>query len=181
MGKSNKGGAWERQFSKILSLWWSNGEDDSWFWRTGGSGSRATQRAKKGKTTANGAGDICAQTPKAQELMNHLCIENKRGYNAVSLSDLLDNNGGQMLKFVEQAKKAASLSGAEYWAVAHKRDRREAVLITNCPHFAQPTSPVIIHRTESPLDFIYMLRLTDALCSESRERIIREVLDKYRN
>ena len=46
MGKSQKGGAWEREFSKYLSLWITEGERDDVFWRSSQSGGRATQRAK---------------------------------------------------------------------------------------------------------------------------------------
>lgn len=129
--KSNKGSPFEREIARKLSLWWSDGQADDWFWRTAGSGGRATNRAKSGKSTANGGGDICAQTKEAQNLLDKVTFELKRGYNTATISDLLDNDGGVMGKFIEQARRSASLAGTPYWAVIHKRDRREALLITN--------------------------------------------------
>ena len=130
--KSNKGSPFEREIARKISLWWSDGKSDDHFWRTAGSGGRATNRAKQGKATANGGGDICAQTKEAQELLNLVTFELKRGYNTATVSDLLDiEGGGVMGKFIEQARRSASLSGTPYWAVIHKRDRREALVITN--------------------------------------------------
>lgn len=130
--KTNKGSPFEREIARRLSLWWSDGQAEDWFWRTAGSGGRATNRAKQGKATANGGGDICAQTKEAQNLLDLVTFELKRGYNTATVSDLLDiEGGGVMGKFIEQARKSASLAGTPYWAVIHKRDRREALLITN--------------------------------------------------
>ncbi|MFN7317947.1 MAG: hypothetical protein ACK5S6_00425 [bacterium] len=140
MPRSSKGGAFERDISRQLSLWWSGGQHDDWFWRTGGSGGRATNRAKSGKETVNGYGDIMAQCGEAQKLLDVVTIECKKGYNIVSISDLLDlKSGGTMQKFIDQATKAASLAGTPHWAIIHKRDRRETLLITNCLEFAGPS------------------------------------------
>lgn len=75
-----KGGVWERECAKMLSLWWTDGERDDTIWRTSGSGSRFTTRKKQGKGTYNAAGDLCATDPIAQPLFDFLLIECKRGY-----------------------------------------------------------------------------------------------------
>ncbi|KKM79618.1 hypothetical protein LCGC14_1348160 [marine sediment metagenome] len=75
-----KGGDWERECAKQLSLWWTNGERDDTIWRTSGSGSRFTTRRKQGIDTYNAAGDLCATDPIAQPLFDFLLIECKRGY-----------------------------------------------------------------------------------------------------
>ncbi|NBW99644.1 hypothetical protein EBR03_08745, partial [bacterium] len=113
---SAKGSAWERKFAVELSLWWSCGQADDWFWRVLGSGGRATNRAKKGKSTSGGYGDICATDAKGQELLDICCFELKRGYSTVSVQDMLDKPGKcQFRDFVDQAKHAASLAGVPYW------------------------------------------------------------------
>lgn len=43
------GNNFERNFSKKLSLWASNGQDDNCFWRDLSSGARSTTRKKQGK------------------------------------------------------------------------------------------------------------------------------------
>jgi len=128
MAKSQKGGSFERELSRQLSLWWSGGQDDSWFWRSSQSGGRATQRAKKGKSTTNASGDIAAQCHEAQKLLDCLTLELKRGYKDISIADLYERRSGGFHLFVEQAQKSASLAGTPGWAVIHKRDRRNAVI-----------------------------------------------------
>jgi hypothetical protein len=138
---SGKGSAWEREFARELSLWWSNGAADDWFWRTGGSGGRATNRAKTGKATANGSGDICAQTSEAQLLLAHITFELKRGYSYTTIQDLLDKPvlNSDMHKFIEQASRSASLAGTRTWGLVVRRDRRSPLLITNSEFFDIPT------------------------------------------
>ena len=132
-----KGASWEREFSKLLSLWWSDGTNDDWFWRSAMSGGRATVRARKGQKTANAAGDICAQTPEAQRLLNVATFEIKRGYAAYTVSDMLDKQSSRgFAEFVQQSADSASLAGTPLWALVHKRDRREPLIYINewIPH-----------------------------------------------
>jgi len=75
-----KGGSFEREICKSLSYWWSNEERDDIFWRTAGSGARATVRSKKGKDTANSSGDISALDPIGEPFIQFFFSEIKRGY-----------------------------------------------------------------------------------------------------
>lgn len=125
----NKGNTHERLVASQLSLWWSEGKQDDIFFRSASSGGRATQRAKKGQTTANAAGDLAAMTREGQDLLDFLTIEIKRGYNTISVADLYEKTSGGFWDFIAQAKKAASIAGSPYWCVIHKRDRRDAVIV----------------------------------------------------
>ena len=140
-GDPKKGSAFERDFARKLSLWWSEGKADDWFWRLGGSGGRATNRAKSGRNTANGYGDIAAQCPEAQKLLNIVTFELKRGFNRISIQDLLDKPNGpnQMRDFIEQAKRSASLAGTPYWVLVFRRDLREELIVTNIERKALET------------------------------------------
>lgn len=69
-----KGQDLERSISRQLSLWWSNGEADDWFWRASQSGGRATQRAKKGMRTLNSAGDLCVSMLRWAEIAGYHCF-----------------------------------------------------------------------------------------------------------
>ena len=75
-----KGGSFEREVAKRLSLWYTDGEADDLFWRTHASGGRATQRFKKGKNLDGHVGDICAIDSRGEALTNHWSIEIKTGY-----------------------------------------------------------------------------------------------------
>jgi len=130
--KSLKGGSMERAFSKQLSLWWSDGQHDDWFWRTAGSGGRATNRGKKGQSTVNAAGDIGAMCGEAQRLLNVVTIECKRGYNKTDIQELLDHKGkSQFREFIQQAQASASLAGTPYYWLVIQRDRRHRLIFTN--------------------------------------------------
>lgn len=128
-----KGSEFERSMAKEISLWWSEGAREDLFWRSAGSGGRATQRAKSGKSTANSAGDLMAMDAAGQTLLDVLTIELKRGYNSYTIQDLFDktNLRGGFCDFVAQAVNAASLAGTPHWAVIHKRDRRDPVVVTS--------------------------------------------------
>lgn len=136
-----KGASYEREIARQLSLWWSDGESDDWFWRSSQSGGRATQRAKSGKTTENAYGDLAAMNRNAQRLFELLTVEIKRGYNSYTISDLIDkpNSNKGFIEFIDQAKRDASLAGVEFWVLIHKRDRRDAVVVSNCCMDGEPS------------------------------------------
>jgi len=123
-----KGGQFERDTARELSLWWSDGKADDWFWRASQSGGRATQRAKKGMRTLNSAGDLCAQCSDGQKLLDLITFELKRGYPKVSIADVFEKKSGGFYDFIAQAEKSASLAGTPGHAVIHKRDRKDAVI-----------------------------------------------------
>ena len=107
----NKGNTHERLVASQLSLWWTDGRQDDIFFRSASSGGRATQRAKKGQTTANAAGDLAAMTKEGQEFLDFITVEIKRGYNSISVADLYEKVSGGFWDFIDQAKKAASIAG----------------------------------------------------------------------
>lgn len=61
-----KGGRFEREMARTLSLWISNGEADDWLWRTSGSGGMATRRSGRGRQSSqNQHGDIASVDDRA--------------------------------------------------------------------------------------------------------------------
>lgn len=141
--KSKKGGEFEREVCPQLSLWLSKGKHDDWFWRASQSGGRATQRSKTGRRTIGHYGDIAATCPEAAEFMKFVTIELKRGYGfkkrgskkpravfstVYDLLDRMDAKSQVIDQFIDQATKAHQAAGSEFWAIIHKRDRREAVI-----------------------------------------------------
>jgi hypothetical protein len=143
---SRKGPQWERDFCRSLSLWFSGGDPDAdWFWRTAGSGGRATSRRKKGKSAGRHCGDVCAIAPEGEPLLRVFSVELKRGYNRCTIQDLLDAPARGALKGVKQeyekwlaqAEASRGAAGALYWLIVHKRDGREPLVLT---------SPDFVHR-----------------------------------
>jgi hypothetical protein len=132
-----KGGKFERQISRELSLWWTqdlpDGPRDDIFWRTAGSGGRATYRKTKGKSTYNSHGDIAALDPIGNDLLKVVAFELKKGYSFDHLHAVLDNppDGAvpTYIRWVEQAEISMEGANSLYWMIITKRDRREALII----------------------------------------------------
>ena len=131
-----KGSAFEREICKTLSLWFSHGKRDDLFHRTAGSGAMSTARAKKGKETANSAGDIGYLDAAGKPLIEAITFELKCGYNKVDTTSLIDtpnrNKKPQLLEFVQQAIESRKKAKSKYWAVIHKRNAKRTLI--HFPH-----------------------------------------------
>jgi len=78
MGGSSKGSQFERDLCRTLSLHFSNGTADDWFWRTSGSGSRATNLSASGKDlTKYQVGDMAPIRPEGVPLCDVFSFEFK--------------------------------------------------------------------------------------------------------
>lgn len=131
MARSNKGAVLEREICRKLGLWWTGGKRDDIFWRTAGSGARATNRKRTDKNTFGQYGDIQATDPIGQPLLDLFSIEVKNGYpfaTASNVFDIMDNGRCYLLEFIAQARRARRHSGTKWWMLIHKRDRRETVV-----------------------------------------------------
>lgn len=173
MPKAAKGSAFEREVCRKLSLWWSGGQHDDWFWRTAGSGGRATNRAKRGKATANSAGDIGAECVEAQDLLGFITFELKRGYNDTDFQELLDHPGKSKFRaFIEQARDSATLAGTPFWALIVRRDRRLPLVVTDYPCLGgDKPDAAIAYRTEGGPVVLCVTTLDAWLCDHVRESI----------
>ncbi len=128
-GKS-KGSAFEREICQKLSIWWSSKNDDDLFWRSAGSGSRATMRGRKGKQTKGQGGDIVATDGRGAAFLRFFSVELKRGYNHVCPFDFIDkpSKKSEFAEWVKQATQSARDAHVPNWLLIHKRDRHEAVV-----------------------------------------------------
>lgn len=127
-----KGASYERTLCRVLSLWWSEGAEDSLFWRTSQSGGRATTRAKSSKRTVGHCGDICATSHEGEPFTQAFACEVKRGYNRdFDLMALMDRSKEGtyplMAEWVDQAARSRDQSQSKFWLLIIKRDRRDGV------------------------------------------------------
>lgn len=124
-----KGPAWEREVCKILSRWWTKDfiePFDSVFWRTAGSGARATTRGKKGKLTKYQHGDVTFIDPIGEPFIRSFTIELKRGYSTSTIMDIVDKHN-QRSVYAEWIAKLAEQSyqqGSYSWLLITRRDQR---------------------------------------------------------
>lgn len=136
-----KGSGFERDICKQLSLWWTGQKRDDIFWRTAGSGGRATNRFKQGKTTTAGAyGDLTYLDPIGKPLLDLVCFELKRGYKW-ELLDLLDKRAGtkpcMFAEFWGQAKTSAKQASVPFCSVIFKRDGKQVCIALKKAMFAK--------------------------------------------
>lgn len=130
-----KGPAFEREICKEISEWWSNGEEDDVFWRTHGSGARATSRSKSGKKTSGQHGDICAVDSRGVALTKLITFSLKRGYAKTTIGDLIDageNNSEPMFsKWIREAIRDSERAGTDGWMIIIKRNHRSTLAVMN--------------------------------------------------
>jgi hypothetical protein len=128
MAKShNKGSAFERDVSKLLSNWISNNQDAHIFCRRSGSGGAA--RDKKGLSGTGG--DIYADKGIGEWLTNHTLFELK--FYADLKGDLWNFMAGKNSKideFMFQAEESSEPYGRT-WTLILKSNRMEILCITN--------------------------------------------------
>lgn len=145
-----KGLSFERDVCRRLSEWFSGGADDDLFWRSAASGGRATVRRKKGKRTVGHYGDICATSSEGEPFTAFVTTEVKRGYNRITVNDLLDNHrraGDTLASFIRQAMTAAAGAGTPHWLIIHKRDRFDTMVYADYPFL----KTVVGHPDRMPL------------------------------
>ena len=138
--KSKKGGGFEREMCKLLSKWYTHGERDDIFWRTAGSGGRATVRMKQGKMTADSAGDMCAIDEIGKKLTAASIWEMKRGYsgkgkqknrtiNLITILDKLRQEKDPLLvDWFIKLRKEMREHDRETGFIIFKRDRKNACI-----------------------------------------------------
>ena len=132
---SLKGFSFEREICKELSFWWTEDERDDVFWRTSGSGGRATERLKKGKLTSNSYGDMMAIDPIGQPFIDFCFVEIKRGYTKdVSVLEFVDKNKGTpiLLDWWKEAADKISKTKQKEILIIFKRDRhKKCIMFSN--------------------------------------------------
>lgn len=135
MAKASKGSAFERSLCRTLSEWWTQDLKEprsDVFWRTAGSGARATTRRKGGSKTANSHGDVMALDPLGQPFLDVFTLEIKRGYSRSTIADLLDKPKGAATQvyesWIQQAIASQRAAGSLYWLLIVKRDKRDVLV-----------------------------------------------------
>lgn len=144
---SQKGSNFERDICKQFSRWWSYGERDDIFWRTAGSGARASMRFKKFIPTHDSAGDIMAIDPIGKPFTEKFLIELKRGYGGerrktkdkknkktkqhISVLSMIDNRSKQkqiLIEWWNKAQKECRAHKRKGSLIIFKRDGKQSCL-----------------------------------------------------
>lgn len=130
-----KGNKFEREISRKLSLWISEGARDDIFWRTAGSGAMATNRFKKKVDTEHNEGDLKCDHPDYAWFLNKIYTELKRGYaHWGGLGELLKfqlNKDGLWSEWNDIKKVGRGKKGMLIW----KGDRQPISIISDLAIF----------------------------------------------
>jgi len=167
---SAKGSAYERKVAKRLSLWFSNGERDDLFYRTVGSGGRATQRFTAGKMTANSAGDLSSTDEVGAPFLQCVSVEIKKGYKQATLSQLFSARKPELLAFFAQSGTSAMQANVPNWLVIHKPDFQPEMVYMNMGLFNQvfdinpKKTPTTVEAFPVPVIFIFMGNMRPVAC-----------------
>jgi hypothetical protein len=131
MNSKQKGNNFERDMSRKLSLWWTEGRRDDAIWRSASSGALST--VSRGRYAAQ-AGDFAATDDAAAPLFQRVVIEAKRGYNQMSIQDLLDtprvSMGKSQLYLILKKLYDEFRETRKIPLLLWKRDRRELLTVT---------------------------------------------------
>lgn len=158
----SKGSSYERTICKQLSSWWTDGKREDVFWRTAGSGARAKARNKMGKSTFGQYGDICADDPIGQPLMDLCVIEVKRGYSGETFANLIESHQNPKVqkcmfqRFLDQAEEEREMAKVPYWMLITKRDGRTPILTIPWCLYAQKEIIDIIPKTKMEIEYAVM-------------------------
>lgn len=132
MPKQSKGSDYEREICERLSRWWTNGKRDDIFYRSSGSGARATARSSRGKQTAHQHGDVACTDPCGALLTDLFNIEIKRGYSDATSHELLDRSQRTLPGWYEQwvvhCIEGCRSAGTFGWLLITRRDRRRPLI-----------------------------------------------------
>jgi hypothetical protein len=126
-GGKEKGGAYEREICEILSNWVSRGSNSDLFWRSAGSGSRATNRKSKGMQS-NQTGDITASDPLGTSITGHLFIECKH-YKSLQLQSLIYGTpkNGSILQFWHKVCEDAFFFAKRPVIIARQNNKKDLI------------------------------------------------------
>lgn len=139
--KAKKGGQYERELSRDISLWMSHGKNDNCVWRSSNSGGRATVRAKTGKETKEHASDFSAVNKIGRMFLRRFTPELKRGYNAkgnVFINDCVtaaERKVHTLRDWIKQVQRCQKKTGTPHWILIHRPDNRKAIVYMDLPAF----------------------------------------------
>lgn len=128
-GKS-KGGSFEREICKKLSLWVSANTRDDIFWRSAMSGGRASVKFKKGEQNLTQQGDISAIDPGGHFFIEKFIVECKF-YKNLYLENLIFNTSKNgVISFWNTLIKLTAASNKIPFLVA-KQNHKNPILLTS--------------------------------------------------
>lgn len=129
MNGKNKGSSFERDISKKLSLWISEGKRDDLLWRSQSSGGRWTQRNKKGLKTENQVGDIASTNEESKWFVDKFIVECK-SYKDINLWSIITKSKGTIIDWLDTILEQCEKEGKIPFLIV-KENNKPILVITH--------------------------------------------------
>lgn len=158
-----KGGNYERQIARKLSLWITQDKNENGLWRSSSSGATATINKKKGNINPYQCGDLCAVSADCYGFAEKIYVEIK-SYKKLSIANFIFNRSSILKKFWDVAKKESKEYNKEPIIIAKENNFPELIIF-------QPTffKLVIPYKTFTKVEIknggIYIALLDEFLSS----------------
>jgi hypothetical protein len=157
-GGKRKGGAFERDICKLLSLWLTRGKRTDLFWRSAMSGGRTTVARKRGELVRQ-FGDVCAVAEEGHRLTDRWYIECKH-VKVIGLVPFLLSGRGPLAQYWETAVVDAIRHGRRPMLIVRQNLLPTLVLI----HAPEPDAA----RARVNREGVLIYRLDDMLKTDPR-------------
>jgi hypothetical protein len=122
-----KGGNYERQIAKRLSLWITQGKNENGLWRSSSSGATATIGKKKGEINPYQCGDLCAVSPDCYNFAEKIYVEIK-SYKQLNITNFIFNRPSILEKFWKIALQESKDYNKEPIIVAKENNFPELII-----------------------------------------------------
>jgi hypothetical protein len=129
-GSSRKGGKFERQICKDLSLWLTKGQRSDLLWRTSLSGGRATIQHRKGLVNIAQLGDIGAIDPEGCRLTDRFVVETKH-VKSLDLPGAFLKRTGALMRFWRKLLPVAHQHNRHPFIVARQNGMPIILVVTS--------------------------------------------------
>lgn len=140
-GGHSKGGAFEREVSRKLSLWLSNGQRSDLLWRSSMSGGRATLEFKAGRINLTQSGDLTAIAQEAFDFCEKNFVECKN-YQDLRIGRSMVCGTGELIAFWKTAVRESVKYDKRPILIAHQ-NRYPTIAITDMIEPLLWSNPII--------------------------------------
>jgi len=148
-----KGAAFEREVSRRLSLWLSEGKRDDLLWRSAMSGGLATLQYRKDKINLTQSGDLSAIGEGAYEFCEKTFVECKH-YQDLQIGRSIVNKTGGLITFWKIVVREARKYDKRPLLIA-KQNRYPTIVVTDTRHPRLWLNPIVtVDHWEVPA-FVY--------------------------
>jgi hypothetical protein len=168
-GGKIKGSNFEREISKMLSMWVTEGNRDDVLWKSQNSGGRHTVRKKKNLETANQEGDITYTDELGKPFAELFCTECKN-YKDLNIWSMIEDKNVGLLSFWNTLCK---IKTKKQFILIAKQNRKPTILLCEkkiSQYFTIPAKVIFRIKNKS----VALFFLAD-ICKENFKNLYKKI------